>query len=219
LATIFSFEKSRKWIIREGPKGISRSGSGAPIASGLKKSRGFRKWLLVVVGEAAAKSSAVLTPEAAANVRSPVDGGERDTTQDWLVPDEPSGAPGEPPLRISAVGQERQGNGRPQPAAALESDQREALRIAASAADSAQSSAATALAAAEIADDSSIRVQRAEGRVEQVALRAEGVLARIEARERAAERRAAEAVREDEALQAIATRADRILERLRRLAA
>jgi len=135
------------------------------------------------------------------------------------VPDEPSGAPGEPPLRISAVGQERQGNGRPQPAAALESDQREALRIAARAADSAQSSAATALAAAEIADDSSIRVQRAEGRVEQVALRAEGVLARIEARERAAERRAAEAVREDEALQAIAMRADRILERLRRLAA
>jgi hypothetical protein len=45
------------------------------------------------------------------------------------------------------------------------------------------------------------------------------VLARIEARERAAERRAAEAVREDEALQAIAMRADRILERLRRLAA
>ena len=148
-----------------------------------------------------------------------MDGGERDTTQDWLVPDEPSGAPGKPPLRISAVGQERQGNGRPQPAAALESDQREALRIAARAADSAQSSAATALAAAEIADDSSIRVQRAEGRVEQVALRAEGVLARIEARERAAERRAAEAVREDEVLQAIAMRADRILERLRRLAA
>ena len=28
-ATIFSFEKSRKWIIREGRKGISRRGSGA----------------------------------------------------------------------------------------------------------------------------------------------------------------------------------------------
>ena len=40
LATIFSFEKSRKWIIREGLKGISRSGSGAPMASGLKKSLG-----------------------------------------------------------------------------------------------------------------------------------------------------------------------------------
>src|SRR6185437_16211916 len=42
-ATIFSLEKSRKWIIREGLKGISRAGSGAPIASGLKKSRGLRK--------------------------------------------------------------------------------------------------------------------------------------------------------------------------------
>src|SRR5436190_5492602 len=42
LATIFSFEKSRKWIIREGLNGISRSGSGAPMARGLKKSRGLR---------------------------------------------------------------------------------------------------------------------------------------------------------------------------------
>ena len=42
LAAIFSFEKSKKWIIREGGNGISRSGSGAPIASGLKKSRGLR---------------------------------------------------------------------------------------------------------------------------------------------------------------------------------
>src|SRR5215211_4867978 len=41
-ATIFSFEKSRKWIIREGRTGISRSGSGASIASGLKKSLGLR---------------------------------------------------------------------------------------------------------------------------------------------------------------------------------
>ena len=42
LATIFSLEKSRKWIIRDGRSGISRSGSGAPMASGLKKSRGLR---------------------------------------------------------------------------------------------------------------------------------------------------------------------------------
>jgi len=41
-ATIFSFEKSRKWIIREGVTGISDSGAGAPIASGLTKSRGLR---------------------------------------------------------------------------------------------------------------------------------------------------------------------------------
>src|SRR5205823_797474 len=42
LATIFSLEKSRKWIILEGRNGISRTGSGASIASGLKKSLGLR---------------------------------------------------------------------------------------------------------------------------------------------------------------------------------
>ena len=42
LATIFSLEASKKWIIREGGNGISRTGSGAPTASGLKKSRGLR---------------------------------------------------------------------------------------------------------------------------------------------------------------------------------
>src|SRR5665811_1411671 len=52
LATIFSLEKSRKWIIRDGVTGISVSGSGAPIASGWKKSLGFRKLLLGVVGRA-----------------------------------------------------------------------------------------------------------------------------------------------------------------------
>ena len=41
-ATIFSLEKSRKWIIRDGVTGISGSGSGAPIASGWKKARGLR---------------------------------------------------------------------------------------------------------------------------------------------------------------------------------
>jgi hypothetical protein len=39
-AAIFSFEASKKWIIREGGKGISRTGSGAPRARGLKKSLG-----------------------------------------------------------------------------------------------------------------------------------------------------------------------------------
>src|SRR4051794_10449593 len=49
LETIFSFEKSRKWIIREGRNGISRSGSGASMARGLKKSRGLRiRWQLLV---------------------------------------------------------------------------------------------------------------------------------------------------------------------------
>src|SRR3954469_23691882 len=42
LATIFSLEKSRKWIILDGLNGISEAGSGAPMASGLKKSRGLR---------------------------------------------------------------------------------------------------------------------------------------------------------------------------------
>src|SRR3954451_13192449 len=40
-AAIFSLEKSTKWIIREGPKGISATGSGAPMARGFMKSRGF----------------------------------------------------------------------------------------------------------------------------------------------------------------------------------
>src|SRR3954453_23213552 len=42
LGTIFSLEKSRKWIMRDGRNGTSVMGSGAPIASGLKKSRGLR---------------------------------------------------------------------------------------------------------------------------------------------------------------------------------
>src|SRR5205085_4699523 len=41
-ASIFSLEKSTKWIIRLGLNGISSTGSGAPIASGLAKSRGLR---------------------------------------------------------------------------------------------------------------------------------------------------------------------------------
>ncbi len=41
-ATIFAFDGSKKWIIREGRHGTSRSGSGAPTASGRKKSLGLR---------------------------------------------------------------------------------------------------------------------------------------------------------------------------------
>ena len=47
LATIFSLEKSRKWIIRDGLNGISCAGVGASIARGLKKSRGLRKACLL----------------------------------------------------------------------------------------------------------------------------------------------------------------------------
>ena len=42
LAAIFSFDGSKKWIIRDGVTGISSSGSGAPWASGLAKTRGLR---------------------------------------------------------------------------------------------------------------------------------------------------------------------------------
>ncbi len=41
LAAIFSFDGSKKWIARLGRAGISRSGSGAPTASGRKKSFGL----------------------------------------------------------------------------------------------------------------------------------------------------------------------------------
>src|SRR5262245_13457296 len=42
LATIFGFEPSKKWIMREGRNGISRGGIGAPIAFGRKKSLALR---------------------------------------------------------------------------------------------------------------------------------------------------------------------------------
>ena len=41
LAAIFSFHGGKKWIIRLGGNGISRTGSGAPTASGRKKSLGL----------------------------------------------------------------------------------------------------------------------------------------------------------------------------------
>ena len=42
LAAIFGLLGSKKWITRDGLTGISSSGVGAPIASGLPKSRGLR---------------------------------------------------------------------------------------------------------------------------------------------------------------------------------
>jgi len=45
-ARIFSFDASKKWIIRDGLTGISRTGSGASIARGWKKSLGLRKSFL-----------------------------------------------------------------------------------------------------------------------------------------------------------------------------
>ncbi len=46
LPTIFSLEGGKKWIIRDGRNGISRTGSGAPRASGRKKSLGLRMRVL-----------------------------------------------------------------------------------------------------------------------------------------------------------------------------
>ena len=37
-ATIFGFDGGKKWMTRDGRKGISRSGAGAPTARGRKKS-------------------------------------------------------------------------------------------------------------------------------------------------------------------------------------
>ena len=42
LAAIFGLPGSKKWIAREGRAGISRNGSGAPTASGSKKSLALR---------------------------------------------------------------------------------------------------------------------------------------------------------------------------------
>jgi hypothetical protein len=39
---IFGFDAGKKWIMRLARTGISRNGSGAPTASGLKKSLGER---------------------------------------------------------------------------------------------------------------------------------------------------------------------------------
>ena len=41
-ATTLSSCGGKKWIIRDGGNGISRTGSGAPTASGRKKSLGLR---------------------------------------------------------------------------------------------------------------------------------------------------------------------------------
>ncbi len=40
--TILAFDGGKKWIIRDGLNGTSRTGAGAPTASGLKKSLGLR---------------------------------------------------------------------------------------------------------------------------------------------------------------------------------
>src|SRR5262245_42473342 len=48
LVTIFALDASKKWIMRDGRYGISRSGVGAPIALGRKKSFALRMASLLV---------------------------------------------------------------------------------------------------------------------------------------------------------------------------
>jgi hypothetical protein len=50
LATTLSMCGGKKWITRLGLNGISRTGTGAPTASGLKKSRGLRTRARVCAG-------------------------------------------------------------------------------------------------------------------------------------------------------------------------
>jgi hypothetical protein len=87
LATIFSFEKSRKWIIREGFTGISRSGSGAPIASGWKKSLGCLKLLLRSIRSGPEIYSASLPPAVSLHCGVVMEDGARDSTEEWLLPE------------------------------------------------------------------------------------------------------------------------------------
>ena len=42
IGSIFGFDGSKKWMQRDGLSGTACTGSGAPMASGLKKSRGLR---------------------------------------------------------------------------------------------------------------------------------------------------------------------------------
>src|SRR5680860_350824 len=124
LAAIFSLEASKKWIILEGPKGISVTGSGAPIARGRKNSLGF-----LMAGNVSVR------PGAGSAGRASNDGQEMDETQDNGM-----GA---------AAGGEAGGDS----AVTDEMDLR-AVRIAEQAARSAERSAASALATMERAEKS-----------------------------------------------------------------
>src|SRR4051794_2908264 len=64
LPAIFSLPGSKKWIIREGLSGISRSGSGAPIARGFVKSRGLRTARTILTGESIRQTCRPMTQHA-----------------------------------------------------------------------------------------------------------------------------------------------------------
>ncbi len=68
LAAIFSFEKSRKWIIREGLNGISSSGVGRADRKGLSEVAGVSHGSILLFGSERklARLSAVPTASTAA---------------------------------------------------------------------------------------------------------------------------------------------------------
>src|SRR4051812_6733445 len=78
LATIFSLDASKKWIIRDGFTGISRTGSGAPTASGFRKSRGLRN--RCSYGSLRGAVQAAATPPRAAKSIGPRPGLTREST-------------------------------------------------------------------------------------------------------------------------------------------
>jgi hypothetical protein len=118
--------------------------------------------------------------------------GERDSTDDWLVPEPGQGLRGgEDGATLSR-------------AVRRLDDRLEAV-------------AASADAAGDLAERANASADEAQRRADAVADRAEQALAMLEARERATARRAPEAEREKQTLRSFDARADRIVLRLREL--
>jgi hypothetical protein len=186
-------EKSRKWIIREGLTGISRNGSGAPIAKGWKKSLGFLTLLLVRYLRAEIYSLGHFCRLRPSYSR-PIEASQRDNTQDWLLPAEST-----PPLLGELV--ER-----------IE----EALDVAYASESAIASVGAAATEAAERARDAFGQAQRAAEQAYKSAEFAERAsAAMLEDRRR---RTIAGAVpTEDIGLRNFTERADRVVARLRAL--
>jgi hypothetical protein len=193
-------EKSRKWIIREGFTGISRSGSGAPIACGWKKSLGFLTLLLVarvfVWPKSKAKAKRVFGGGGGGLSGRPpyleeMDAAASDSTQDWLLPEH-----SRPPL----IGElERRVELALVTARASEAA---VMSVGAAAIDAAEQ----ARRAAELAERASVAALDAQGRVASLAV--EPAPASSEP---------AEAGAGDDSLSNFSARADRLVARLRQL--
>jgi hypothetical protein len=125
--------------------------------------------------------------------RGQVAAADRDSTEDWLVPESglgPPGSNGDPADLTRAIGR-------------LD-DRLEAV-------------AASADAAGDLAEQADAAASQAQRRVEAVADRVGQALAKLEARERATVRRATEAEHEQQTLRSFEARADRVVLRLREL--